>query len=125
MGEIAERWKIEAVLTLVRHTRLECFRVVGSSEPSSKTRIFMKTIGYRDVDVHQAVRKLEVVDYSSGPLKDGRGRPRDLWVFGKYLEEYEVYIKLAAYPIGGDVRAVCVSFHEAEWPLTYPYQKAG
>lgn len=125
MGEIAERWKIEAVLTLVRRTQLECFRVVGSSEPNSKTRIFMKAIGYRDVDVHQAVRELEVVDYSSSPLKDDRGRPRDLWVFGKYLEEYEVYIKLAAYLIGGDVRAVCVSFHEAEWPLTYPYKKAG
>lgn len=125
MGEIAERWKIEAVLTLVRHTHLERFRVVGSSEPNSKTRIFMKTIGYRDVDVHQAVRELEVVDYSSGPLKDDRGRPHDLWVFGKYLEEYEVYIKLAAYLVGGDVLTVCVSFHEAEWPLTYPYKKAG
>ena len=117
MGETAERWKIEAVLTLVRHTQLECFRVVGSSEPNNKTRIFMKTIGYR-------VRELEVVDYSSGPLKDDRGRPRDLWVFGKYLEEYEAYIKLAAYLAGGDVRTVCVSFHEAEWPLTYPYKKA-
>lgn len=113
------------MLTLVRRTQLECFRVVGSSEPNSKTRIFMKTMGYRDVDVHQAVRELEVVDYSSSPLKDDRGRPRDLWVFGKYLEEYEVYIKLAAYLIGGDVRAVRVSFHEAEWPLTYPYKKAG
>lgn len=36
-----------------------------------------------------------------------------------------VYIKLAVYVAGGVVRAVCVSFHEAEWPLAYPYRKAG
>lgn len=125
MGEIAERWKIEAVLALVRRTSLECFRVAGSNEPSSKTRIFMKAIGYRGVDVHKAVRELDVVDYSSGPLQDDRGRPRDLWVFGRYLEEREVYIKLAAYLAGDAVHTVCVSFHEAKWPLTYPYRKAG
>lgn len=73
MGEIAERWKIEAVLMLVRRTSLEFFRVAGSNDPQSKTRVFMRSIGYRDVDV----------------------------------------------------RAMCVSFHEAEQPLFYPYRKAG
>lgn len=125
MGEIAERWKIEAVLMLVRQTSLEFFRVAGSNDPQSKTRVFMRSIGYRDVDVLEAVQELEIDDYSSGPLRDDKGRPRDLWVFGKYLEEYEVYIKLAAWLKDGDVRAMCVSFHEAEQPLFYPYRKAG
>ena len=84
----------------------------------------MKAIGYREADVHRAVRDLEVADYSSGPLQDDKGRPRDLWVFGRYLEEYEVYIKPTAYLKADDVQAVCVSFHEAEWPLVYPYRKA-
>lgn len=124
MGRVAERWKIEAVLALVRRTRWECFRVTGSNDPGSKTRSFLKRIDYRDIDVYQVVRRLEVADYSSGPLPDDKGRPRDVWVFGKYLEDYEVYIKLAVYLANGDVRAVCVSFHEAEWPLAYPYKKA-
>ena len=125
MGEIAERWKIEAVLALVRRTSLELFRVAGSNDPRSKTRIFMRNIGYRDIDVLQVVQRLDVADYSSGPLRDNKGRPRDLWVFGTYLEEYEVYIKLAAWLADGDVRAMCVSFHEAGQPLSYPYKKAG
>ena len=124
MGTVAERWKIEAVLALVRQARFECFRVVGSGDPRNKTRAFMKAIGYRAADVHRTVRELEVADYSSGPLQDDKGRPRDLWVFGRCLEECEVYIKLAAYLKADDVQAVCVSFHEAEWPLVYPYRKA-
>lgn len=125
MGEIAERWKIEAMLMLVRRTSLDFFRVAGSNDPQSKTRVFMRSIGYRGVDVLKVVQELEIDDYSSGPLRDDKGRPRDLWVFGKYLEEYEVYIKLAAWLKDGDVRAMCVSFHEAEQPLSYPYRKAG
>lgn len=125
MGTVAERWKIEAVLMLVRNAHLDCFRVVGSGDPESKTRAFLKSIDYRDVDVFHVVRKLEVADYSSGPLQDDKGRPRDLWVFGRYLEEREVCIKLAAYLVEGAVQAVCVSFHESEWPLSYPYRKAG
>lgn len=124
MGTVAERWKIEAVLAMVRRVQLECFHVVGSGDPENKTRAFMKALDYRIVDVHRVIQRLEVEDYSSGPLRDDKNRPRDLWVFGRYLEEYEVYIKLAAYVAGGAVRAVCVSFHEAEWPLAYPYKKA-
>ena len=125
MGTVAERWKIEAVLTLVRRTSIEVFRVAGSNDPQSKTRVFMKSIGYRDVDVLESVQELEVADYSSGPLRDNKDRPRDLWVFGRYLEQYEVYIKLTAWLEGGAVRTMCVSFHEAEQPLSYPYKKAG
>lgn len=125
MGTVAERWKIEAVLTLVRRTSMELFRVAGSNDPQSKTRVFVRNIGYRDVDVLQSVQGLEVGDYSSGPLRDNKGRPRDLWVFGKYLEQYEVYIKLTAWLEGGAVRTMCVSFHEAEQPLSHPYKKAG
>lgn len=84
----------------------------------------MKAIDYRIADVHREVQALDVPDYSSGPLRDDKGRPRDLWVFGKFVEEYEVYIKLSAYLAEGAVRVVCVSFHEAAWPLVYPYKKA-
>ncbi len=124
MGDVAERWKIEAVLSLVRAASFERFHVAGSNDPDSKTRAFLRSIEYRDIDVYRTVRGLELVDYSRGPLRDDKGRPRDLWVFGRYVKEYEVYIKLAVYLSKNEVRAVCVSFHEAQWPLAYPYKKA-
>lgn len=123
MAPIAERWKIEAVLAILRKVSEADFFIVGSGVPHSKTRAFLKVLDYRACDVFHVVRNLEVEDYSEGPLPDDKGRPRDLWVFGKYLAEYEVYIKLAIYLEGSVAKAICVSFHEAEWPLSYPYKR--
>ncbi|WP_270297459.1 toxin [Eggerthella sinensis] len=125
MGTIAERWKIEAVLAMVRAVTLERFYVAGSYTYTSKTHMFLKRLGYDDADVHHEVRNLCVEDYAAGPLADDKHRPRDLWVFGKYVRELEVYVKLAVYIRDGHAESVCVSFHEAERPLTYPYRKAG
>ena len=119
MGTVAERWKIEAVLALVRRARFECFRVVGSGDPRNKTRAFMKAIGYRRI-----MRGLEVEDYCEEPLSDDKGRLHDLWVFGAYVAQFETYIKFAIYVVQGTVKSICVSFHEAERPLSYPYRKA-
>lgn len=125
MGTVAERWKIEAVLTLVRQVELDRFYVVGSHTYTSKTFVFLQKAGYTDARVYDEVRSLKVEDYSAGPLRDNKRRPRDLWVFGKYIESFEVYIKFAVYASDGEIEAICVSFHEAGWPSTYPYRKAG
>lgn len=125
MGTIAEFWKIEAVLKLVRQVEFDRFYVVGSHTYTSKTFVFLQKTGYTDARVYDEVRSLCAEDYSAGPLRDDKGRPRDLWVFGKYIEAFEVYIKFAVYASEGRIEAICVSFHEAERPLTYPYRKAG
>ena len=39
MGTVAERWKIEAVLALVRQVEACDFFVAGEYNPSSKTRL--------------------------------------------------------------------------------------
>ena len=75
-------------------------------------------------EMHKIVQLLEVEDYSAGPLVDDKGRPRDLWVFGTYIKEYETYIKFAVYIVREAVKSICVSFHEVERPLPYPYRKA-
>lgn len=125
MGEIAERWKIEAVLTLVRQVEADRFYVIGSHTYTSKTYLFLEKIGFTDERVREEMASLCVEDYSAGPLRDDKNRPRDLWVFGKYIESFEVYIKFTVYMLDGSIEAICVSFHEAERPLTYPYRKAG
>ena len=68
---------------------------------------------------------LRASNYSAGPLPDDKGRPHDVWVFGAYIPMYEVYVKLAAFFSSGCVQAVCVSFHEAEHRLSYPYRREG
>ena len=50
--------------------------------------------------------------------------PGPVWVFGAYVAQFETYIKFAIYVIQGTVKSICVSFHEAERPLSYPYRKA-
>ena len=92
MGTVAERWKIEAVLALVRQVEACDFFVVGEYNPSSKTRAFMRLVEFDYRDVRRIMRGLEVEDYCEGPLSDDKGRPHDLWVFGAYVAQFETYI---------------------------------
>ena len=124
MGTVAERWKIEAVLALVRQVEACDFFVAGEYDPSSKTRAFMRLVEFDYRDVRRSMRGLEVEDYCEEPLSDDKGRLHDLWVFGAYVAQFETYIKFAIYVVQGTVKSICVSFHEAERPLSYPYRKA-
>jgi hypothetical protein len=56
---------------------------------------------------------------SKGPEPD-KDKPGDIWIFGKEIEGKEVYIKLKI-AIVGEVRiAKCISFHIANFPLSFP-----
>ena len=69
------------------------------------------------IELFEILKSLTIQAAPCKTTKDGR-------VICGCLAEYEVYIKLTAYLKADDVQAVCVSFHEAEWPLVYPYRKA-
>ena len=64
MGTVAERWKIEAVLALVRQVEACDFFVAGEYNPSSKTRAFMRLVEFDYRDVRRIMRGLEVEDLS-------------------------------------------------------------
>lgn len=51
-----------------------------------------------------------------------QGVENDAWAFGVDIQNVEIYIKLKIIimPIGNHV--ICISFHQAEFPLTYPYR---
>jgi hypothetical protein len=50
------------------------------------------------------------------------GRHESCWIFGVWEQSVEIYIKLKIVETGpGGEQAVCVSFHEAERPLEYPF----
>lgn len=124
-GKVDERWKIEAVLAWCGLWLTSDSSSPGLGNPQGKKRRFMQLVGFNGRQVHETVCGLRVSNYSAGPLSDDKGRPHDVWVFGAYVPMYEVYVKLAAFFSSGCMQAVCVSFHEAEHRLSYPYRREG
>jgi hypothetical protein len=69
----------------------------------------------------EIIRSLKVEDYSQGPLDEKMQGILPMWVFGKKVNMKEVYIKVS---MGiENNQAVCISFHIAQYPMNYPFQK--
>ena len=79
-------------------------------------------LGLTKKTVELEILGLSVTDYSSGPVPD-RDRPGELWIFGKEINGHEIYIKLKIAEIKDTKIAKCISFHEAEFSLKYPFKK--
>ncbi len=71
--------------------------------------------------VKNVLKKLELEDYSEGPVLDTLYRNSDLWVFGKIIKGREVYIKIQLGEPGSNT--ICISFHFSEYTMNYPYKK--
>ena len=57
-------------------------------------------------------------DYSEGPITDELNHHGEMWVFGKDVKGSEIYIKIT---MGRpDSHTICISFHKAEYPMSYP-----
>lgn len=105
---------------------LETFKVKAQvfgiifRDDRNKNRDTLLALGISPLQREQIVRSLVQDDYVQGPLDDILNGSEEMWVFGKLLKGHEVYIKIS---LGRDNdRAVCISFHIAEYPLTYPYK---
>jgi hypothetical protein len=70
--------------------------------------------------VKMVLKELELKDYSEGPLEDTLYKGPEMWVFGKTIKKREVYIKITMGQPSDKV--ICISFHFAENPITYPYK---
>lgn len=68
----------------------------------------------------KVIESLVVEDYCEGPLDDKLYGIASMWVFGKYIKELEIYIKISMGRPNSSV--LCVSFHEAEHELVYPFK---
>lgn len=81
----------------------------------------MAELGISRVEREKIVRSVEVEDYSEGPIEDLLNRISALWVFGKFVRNRELYIKISmGYP---GCSTICVSFHFAEHPMKYPFKR--
>jgi hypothetical protein len=80
-------------------------------------------LGFTMRNVIDEILSLTVADYSEGPLRDhNHPQTGDLWVFGKEIEGREIYIKLKLARRSALVIARCISFHDAEQPMEYPFR---
>jgi hypothetical protein len=75
----------------------------------------------RPVDRKSILENLHAGEYCEGPVKEKLYGGANLWVFGKEINKNEVYIKISIGFPGSSV--ICVSFHIAEHPLTYPLKE--
>lgn len=67
------------------------------------------------------IESLIVEDYVEGPVVDTLNRLGEFWVFGKDVKGREVYIKIMMSEY--IPQTICISFHLAEHPLKYPFEK--
>ena len=68
------------------------------------------------------IMTLSVADYCKGPEPD-KDKPGEIWVFGKQIDNKEVYIKLKIAQVREEKVAKCLSFHIAGYSLCYPYKE--
>lgn len=84
------------------------------------TPFTMADLDYDSMDVIERLRELTVSDYSETLFDKDDGNPPLLFVFGKDINDKEVYIKLKIR--GMETRKVlCVSFHYAKYKMAHPY----
>lgn len=82
-----------------------------------------KTLAELEIIPNQRIAiidSLVVEDYSEGPLEEKIYQTAEMWVFGKLVKGREVYIKLSL--LNNDGPVLCISFHIAEHPMSYPYK---
>jgi len=96
--------------------------------PREINRDFLTKHGFTPRERLEVILGLRVEDYIKGPEEDARARgPKDIWFFGVEYEGIPIYIKLQLVEETGAAagktlkHAKCISFHEAKWPMSYPY----
>lgn len=87
-----------------------------------KTTEALLQLGITNWQRDECILSLSLLDYCAGPEQD-KLHPGHYWVFGKQINNVEIYIKLKIVTKeSGNEKAVCISFHPAEFPLSYPLQ---
>lgn len=84
------------------------------------TRYTIADLDYNAEDVVDRLKELTVSDYSETLIDKDDDKPPLLFVFGKDINNRQVYIKLK---IKGEKsrRILCLSFHYAEYKMSFPY----
>ncbi len=84
-----------------------------------KNTVSLLELGMTKKHCREEILSLSVEDYHDGPKPD-KDRPGEIWEFGKKVDGDEIYIKLKIAMSGSERFAKCISFHKAQFPLSFP-----
>ena len=113
---------LKAIINDVSFDSNDDLIIIKSSkdEVQYSTRYTLLDIDYDTVDVVDRLKELTVSDYSETLIDKDDDKPPLLFVFGKDINNRQVYIKLK---IKGENnrRILCLSFHYAKHKMKFPY----
>ena len=105
----------------------ECFEILNSEtfnpyidfsvNDRDKNNNFMNKYQYSLEDAVNIVRQLTVNDYCESDIREN-----EAFIFGK-KNKVEIYIKIITDYNFGRRTVICISFHEAEYEMVYPYRR--
>lgn len=74
-------------------------------------------------DVINELKNLSLKDYSETVVDNLDANPRDLYVFGKYINNELIYIKIKLRNVcNSKKQIICLSFHIADHEMNFPYK---
>jgi hypothetical protein len=111
------RDQVALFLTLLK----ECVACDFRLERRPENMATLAHLGMTLTDAHDRILGLTPADYLEGPTPRSEDSSQEAWVFGLHIREIDVYVKLSIRI--EPARCVCVSFHEAQWPMAYPYRE--
>lgn len=79
----------------------------------------LRALGITPIAREEIIKKIEKDDYSHSIIDESSFG--DMWIFGKDYDNTELYIKISLGVPG--TKTICISFHEAEHPLSYPFKQ--
>ncbi len=97
--------------------KAKAFGIIYRDDRQKNNLNSLLQLGINNVIREEIIFSLEDIDYSQGPIIDTLNKGAEMWVFGKDYNDIDLYIKISV-----SNRALCISFHEAEYPLNFPFK---
>ena len=110
--------EVEAFLVIFKE-KMRIWDVVFRDDRGKNLQTLVE-LELKPKDRTHILENLHSSDYSSGPKQDRMYAGADMWIFGVFIKNREVYIKITLGAKGCSV--VCISFHISEHPLVYPFK---
>ena len=115
---VIERHKVVLFLHLMKVAANEQFVFV----PRRINIEGLARLGINRRHAQELVTGLTPQDYVNGPVPDHNNPGLEMWVFGLRVRGSEVYMKIQVIADPPE-RCVCISFHESERPMHYPFRE--
>lgn len=113
---MAKEHEVKQYLNELR-TKIDIFGILFLDD-RGKNQQALASLEISPAQREEIIKDLEPEDYVEGPLEEKMHGILAMWVFGKTVRSHEIYIKVSMGTENN--KAVCISFHVAEYPMSYP-----